>query len=91
MNTSGQRLTSGAKSQRCDFGGFMARIEQRPEFLKALSHTEKKLIYISIERIIEEVICYDNFRAYYFTYEFYFKTQKVIIIFYQQNQSSLKL
>jgi len=26
-----------------------------------------------------------------FHYEFYFKTQKVIIIFDQQNQSSLKL
>jgi len=58
----------------------MARREPRSEFLKALSHTEKKIIYISIERIIEEVICYDNFRAYYFTYEFYFKTQKIIII-----------
>jgi len=53
MNTSGQRLTSGAKSQRCDFGGFMARGEPRSEVLKALSHAEKKLIYISIDRNIK--------------------------------------
>jgi len=43
MNTSGQRLTSGAKSQRCDFGGFMARGEPQSEFLKALNYTEKNL------------------------------------------------